>query len=169
MIYSPTYTHEYFPSCVLLVPTPGQFCPPIVFLRVENLRAAATTSEATNTALPARCPHAMAVFETADPRPATPLLDGMEVVEQALSRLPQAAFSEKTIEDIRKHASRAEAEGVPLVVRLGDTNWFAVRDGAKFNRTVIGEWGHVKCTHVGGDTTIQCKVRGACSRICVSS
>lgn len=57
---------------------------------------------------------------------------------------------------MRERAERAEEEHVPLLVRLRGTGWFAVRDGAKFNCTIIGEWGHVKSDSIRA--LLQCKV-----------
>lgn len=76
-----------------------------------------------------------------------------------MESLPAGSFDDSTLMRIRERISGAEEEGVPVLVRLGNTGWFAVRDGAKFNRTVIGEWAHVKVHSNGGSTTIQCKVR----------
>lgn len=126
---------------------------------MENLRSAATTGGDTDTALPPRCVHAQAVHDTVELQLATPLLTGLEDVERALTRLPQEAFSLKIMEGIRTRARRAQEEGVPLLVGLGDTGWFAVRDSATFNRTVIGEWAHVKYVRGGSSVRIQCKVR----------
>lgn len=36
-------------------------------------------------------------------------------------------------------------ENVPLLVQLGGTGWFAVRDKKTIQRTVLGESAHVKC------------------------
>lgn len=54
-------------------------------------------------------------------------------------------------------ADQAAKEGVPVLVRVGNTKYFAVRDGQKFNRTVIGEWAQVKYEK-NGKKMFQCKV-----------
>ena len=58
---------------------------------------------------------------------------------------------------MRARADQAAKEGLPLVVGVGSTKYFAVRDGQKFNRTVIGEWAHVKYDK-SGSKIFQCKV-----------
>lgn len=80
-----------------------------------------------------------------------------EVFECALAKIPAGIFNAATAGAMHARAEQAAKEGVPLLVGIGDTKYFAVRDGPKFNRSVIGEWGHVKYEE-SGSKMFQCKV-----------
>lgn len=43
----------------------------------------------------------------------------------------------------------AVKEGVPLLVQIGTTGWFAIRESS-FRRSVVGGWAHVKCDGLEG-------------------
>lgn len=91
---------------------------------------------------------------------ATPVFTGGAEFERALKSLPAGMLNESTVGRILERLGAAEEEGVPLLVRFGNTGWFAVRDGTKFSRTVAGEWAHVKFYNSnGGRVVVQCKVR----------
>ncbi|CAN0318702.1 unnamed protein product, partial [Scytosiphon promiscuus] len=115
----------------------------------------------TESVLPGRCPHADVVREreaSLAPIPTAESIFAGADLEQALERVPAGTFNESTLRAMRDRSVRATEEGVPLLVRIGDTNWYAVRDGEKFNRIVIGEWAHVKCNGEGESKAFQCKV-----------
>lgn len=88
---------------------------------------------------------------------ATPIFSG-EGFEAALVSVPTGTFSKHTLKAMRARDTRAKELGVPVLVKLGTTKFFAVRDGAYFQRNVVGGWAHVKCDESGGKTTYQCKV-----------
>lgn len=127
--------------------------------KVEHLRAANDGGD-TDAALPVRCTHAQAVHQADRIEAATPVFTEGAELESVLKSLPAGSLNKNTLRRIRERISAAEEEGVPLLVRLGDTGWFAVRDCTKFNRTVIGGWAHVKFySSSGSRILIQCKVR----------
>lgn len=89
-----------------------------------------------------------------------PLADTLfsaEDFDGALAKVPAGTFNAATAGAMRARADQAAEEGVPLLVRLGCTQYFAVRDGQEFNRTVVGEWRHVKYDE-SGIKMFQCKV-----------
>lgn len=89
---------------------------------------------------------------------ATALLPSAEEFLRALDAVPTGTFNKHTMQAIRARVARAEELGIPVLVKLGDTKFFAVRDGPNFNRNVVGGWAHVKCEESGGKTTLRCKV-----------
>lgn len=134
---------------------------------VETLSSAAITSAAitggiTYVASPAHCPHTEVVRQQeASPAPmpeADAVFSGAEF-ERALDRVPAGIFNDDTLQAMRQRTDHAQKEEVPLLVGMGDTNWFAVREGAKINDDEIGEWAHVKWERDSGSNLFQCKVR----------
>lgn len=92
---------------------------------------------------------------------ATACLNGDGEFENALASVPPGTFNEKMVRAMQQRYARAKEEGVPVLVRLAETAWFAVRDGVTFQRNVIGGWGHVKTrsdTTDGSGHMFQCKV-----------
>ncbi|CAB1116124.1 unnamed protein product [Ectocarpus sp. CCAP 1310/34] len=125
--------------------------------RIEGLSSAATGDTAS--ALPSRCAHAEVVIEaerTSMPMPKADALLSAGDFKSALDKVPAGTFNPRTVASMRARADQAAKEGLPLLVRVGNTKYFAVRDGQKFNRTVIGEWGHVKYDQ-RGSKVFQCK------------
>lgn len=125
--------------------------------RVEHLRRASELC-GTDSALRVRCHHAQVVHRADQIASAIPVFRGGAEFERVLETLPAGSTNANTFQRIRERMSGAEEEGVPLLVRLGETGWFAVRDGLKFSRTVIGEWAHVKVCRNDSRVIIQCKV-----------
>lgn len=127
--------------------------PIITLCRIETLKRARHGAADTN--LLERCPHADVVYEakrafapipTADPLFATKL-----EFDKALEKLPTGSLNKSCVEKMHSRAAAAEEEGVPLLVRLGNkSGWFAMREGGSFNRTIVGEWAHVKCDGLEG-------------------
>lgn len=130
--------------------------------RTQCVHTASEECEPRN-ALHTVCNHGAAV-NTADKAhkiaSATPVFRGEAEFESALERLRKGSLNEKMLTRIRNRLKDANDEGVPLLARVGDTGWFVVRDGSRYNRTVIGEWAHVKVSRKGSGVAIQCKVRG---------
>eukprot|EP00903_Cladosiphon_okamuranus_P012692 g11868.t2 len=125
--------------------------------RVESLSSAATGD--TTSALPSRCAHAEVVVEAerkSAPMRQTSVALRASDFESALEKVPGKTFNARTTASMRARADQAEKEGLPLLVSVGSTKYFAVRDGQKFNRTVIGEWAHVKYDK-SGSKIFQCK------------
>ena len=80
---------------------------------------------------------------------ATALLPSAEEFLRALDAVPTGTFNKHTMQAIRARVARAEELGIPVLVKLGDTKFFAVRDGPNFNRNVVGGWGARKVRGVG--------------------
>lgn len=123
--------------------------------------AATTSGGDTDSLLPDNCEHAEVVRQleaSFEPMPSADEVFAGPDFEGALAKVPEGNFNVSTLRAMRERDGRAEEEGVALLVRLGETKWFAVRDGAKFNRNVVGEWAHVKWERKGGSTSFQCKV-----------
>ncbi|CAN0357126.1 unnamed protein product [Ectocarpus sp. 6 AP-2014] len=132
--------------------------------KVEQLRAAAGRQGDTNPALADRCQHADVVrkaeVSSQSIPTATACLNGDGEFENALASVPPGTFNEKMVRAMQRRYARAKEEGVPVLVRLAETAWFAVRDGVTFQRNVIGGWGHVKTrsdTTDGSGHMFQCK------------
>ncbi|CAN0500265.1 unnamed protein product, partial [Ectocarpus sp. 12 AP-2014] len=132
--------------------------------KVEQLRAAAGRQGDTNSALADRCQHADVVrkakVSSQSIPTATACLNGDGEFENALASVPPGTFNEKMVRAMQQRYARAKEEGVPVLVRLAETAWFAVRDGVTFQRNVIGGWGHVKTrsdTTDGSGHMFQCK------------
>lgn len=88
---------------------------------------------------------------------ADPLFSAEEF-RQALTTVPPGTFNESTTRAMHTRADQAAQEGVPVLVGLGSTRYFGIKDGHENNRTVIGEWAHVKYDDKGGSKMFQCKV-----------
>lgn len=125
--------------------------------RVETLSNAAGDEDS---ALPARCRHAEVVREadiSSVQIPKAHTLFTAEEFDLALRKLPKGVFNLSTVRAMRARADQAALEGVPVLVGLGDSKFFAVRDSIKFGRTTIGEWAHVKYDKDGSKMFL-CKV-----------
>ncbi|CAN0257207.1 unnamed protein product [Ectocarpus sp. 8 AP-2014] len=135
--------------------------------KVEQLRAAAGRQGDTNSALADRCQHADVVrkAEVSSQSISTAIacLNRDGEFNNALASVPPGTFNEKMVRAMQQRHARAKEEGVPVLVRLAETGWFAVRDGVTFQRNVIGGWGHVKTrsdTTDGSGHMFQCKQDG---------
>ncbi|CAN0372978.1 unnamed protein product, partial [Ectocarpus fasciculatus] len=127
------------------------------------LQTSAAATGVADSALPVRCSHAEVVFEaerSLTPIPAADPLFWAEEFRQALSTVPRGTFNESTTRAMHTRADQAAQEGVPVIVGLGNTKYFGIKDGHENNRTVIGEWAHVKYEDKGGSKMFQCKLDG---------
>lgn len=80
-----------------------------------------------------------------------------ESFKHALEKVPAGTFNRATVTAMQARADQAAKEGVPVLVCLGNTKFFGVRDGHTFNRTVVREVAHVKYDE-SAIKMIQCKV-----------
>ncbi|CAM9956475.1 unnamed protein product [Ectocarpus sp. 12 AP-2014] len=116
----------------------------------------------TNSALPVPCCHAEVVLEaerSSMPVPeADPLLSADEFRHALTTAVPAGAFSEGTTRAMHARADQAAEDGVPVLVGLGSTKYFGVKDGLENNRKVVGGWAHVKYDDKDGSKMFQCKV-----------
>lgn len=122
--------------------------------RAEILRKTAEHGAAA-TNIEGRCFHAQVVHEAESSSkliPAALLLFNLKLaLEGVLATLPKGSLNNASEAKIHSRATAAENEGVPLLVRVGDTSGSnAVSDGPRFNRTIVGGWAHVKCDGLEG-------------------
>lgn len=117
--------------------------------RVEHIARTADYGEV-RSELPERCVHGEIVHQAerssmTTPAAATPALTGTAEFEASLAKVQSGVLSAARVTSMRARATAAENEGIPLLVRLGNTGCFAVRDGQEFDGTAAGGWAHVKC------------------------
>lgn len=104
-----------------------------------------------DTAVDGVCEHAHVVLQDgrtiADNIPAAEhvTFDHPGVVEQAKAVAASGHMGTKDAREITALADAAASSGVPLVVRLGKTETFAVRH---VSRSVPGSWAHVQTTDI---------------------
>ncbi|CAM9175839.1 unnamed protein product [Scytosiphon promiscuus] len=137
-----------------------RYCRCIKTLNSAARISAVMTGGGPHSAPLAHCSHAEVVLEqeasSASIPPADAALCGA-AFESALERVPTGTFDDNILRAMRQRTDRAAEERVPLLVGMGDTKWFAVREGAKFDGDMIGGWAHVKWERDGGTNFFQCK------------
>lgn len=126
-----------------------------VLLRATSRRVGGAARQALldgdDSAVNGVCEHARVVLQDgqtiADNIPAAKhvAFDPPGVVVQAEAVAASGHMGTKDVSAIKSLADEASISGVPLVVRLGDTESFAVRH---VSRSVPGSWAHVQTTDI---------------------
>ena len=81
----------------------------------------------------------------------TPVFTSNEDAKRAVAAVAERGGVAKTnVETMKECAVRAKREGVPVLVRMGETGWFAVRQSTPLTRVAAGEWAHVTCPTLQG-------------------
>ena len=105
-------------------------------------------------ALTDACQHGMAVQAAKRSPPiatTTPVFASNEDAERAVAAVAEdGRMGKNHVQTIKEYVERAEGEGVPVLVRIGETGWFAVRQSTLLTRAAAGEWAHVKCPTLDG-------------------
>lgn len=76
--------------------------------------------------------------------------DEIELVLREATKAPGSLLTAKCCKGILELNASAKREGVPLLIRLGDTGWFAIRQSIESGRTIVGGWAHIKSDGIEG-------------------